>query len=251
MMNLCEYRNSDIEKQRVADLMGLLPDNIETALDIGARDGFISNLLAERFPRVTALDLERPSIEHERIHCVKGDVTALNFPDASFDLVFCAEVLEHIPSKMLGKACNELSRVSNRYVLVGVPYKQDIRVGRTTCRACGKKNPPWGHVNSFDESRLRRLFQACVTVKISFVGISDAGTNLISCLLMDIAGNPYGTYSQDEPCVHCGAALKSPPERALWEKVLTRAAFLARNAQRPFLRPHPNWVHVLFEKRTS
>jgi SAM-dependent methyltransferase len=250
-MDLSEYRNSEREKERIADLMALLPSNIKTALDIGARDGFISKLLAERFPRVTALDLEQPSIDHERIHCVKGDVTALNFPDASFDLIFCAEVLEHIPTKILSKACSELSRVSNRYVIIGVPYKQDIRVGRTTCRACGKKNPPWGHVNSFDESRIRRLFAACEVVKTSFVGIADTGTNFLSCFLMDMAGNPYGTYSQDEPCVHCGAVLKSPPERNLLEKVLTRAAFYARNAQTPFLKQHPNWVHILLEKRTG
>lgn len=249
VMDLSEYRNN--ERERVADLMGLLPSNIETALDVGARDGFISKLLAERFSSVTSLDLEKPSVDHERIHCVRGDVTALDFHDASFDLILCTEVLEHIPTKMLGKACNELSRVSNRYVLIGVPYKQDIRVGRTTCRACGKKNPPWGHVNSFDESRLRRLFPAYEVANKSFAGTADTGTNFLSCLLMDMAGNPYGTYSQHEPCVYCGAALKSPPERNLLGKVLTRAAFYARYAQTPLLKRHPNWIHVLLEKRRA
>ena len=40
-MDLTKYRNSDKEKKRVADLMGLLPSNVATALDIGARDGFV------------------------------------------------------------------------------------------------------------------------------------------------------------------------------------------------------------------
>jgi SAM-dependent methyltransferase len=248
-VDLSQYRNSDKEKERVADLMGLLPGNIETVLDIGARDGFFSKLLAERYSHVTALDLEKPSIDHDRIHCVKGDVTALSFPDGSFDLLFCAEVLEHIPARLLGKACNELSRVSNRYVLLGVPYKQDIRVDRLTCHVCGKKTPSWGHVNSFDENRLRRLFPACEVVKESFAGVGEGRTNCISCLLMDTAGNPYGTYSQDEPCVHCGAPLKNPPERNLLQKVLTRAAVWARSAQTPFLKQHPYWIHMLLEKR--
>ena len=68
-------RNSAVEKQRIADLMRLLPSSIDTVVDIGARDGFISKLLAERFLKVTALDLEKPSIDHRRIHCVQGDVT--------------------------------------------------------------------------------------------------------------------------------------------------------------------------------
>ena len=248
-MDLTDYRNTDREQERVADLMGLLPGNIANTLDIGARDGFLSKLLAERGTRVTALDLEQPRIDDERIECVVGDVTGLSFPDAYFDLVFCAEVLEHIPTNLLRKACSELSRTSNRYVLIGVPYKQDIRLGRTTCHVCGKKNPPWGHVNSFDENRLRSLFPECEVVKMSFVGVADTDTNFVACLLMDMAGNPYGTYSQAEPCVHCGAPLKEPTERSLMQKIFARAAFYARSVQAPFLKPHPNWVHVLFEKR--
>lgn len=250
-MDLTEYRNSPREQERVADLMKLLPEGIQSALDIGARDGFLSKLLAERVDRVTALDLEQPVIDDDRIDCVSGDITALRFPDASFDLVFCAEVLEHIPTNLLHKACSELSRASNRYVLIGVPYRQDIRVGRTTCGACGRKNPPWGHVSSFDESRLRSLFPACDVAKMSFVGVAGTGTNFIGCLLMDLAGNPYGTYSQDEACVHCGAPLKSPQEKTLLQKVLTKAAFYAMAAQTPFLKPHPNWIHVLFEKHMA
>src|SRR6516162_4614312 len=99
-------RNSAREKQRIADLMRLLPSSIDTVLDVGARDGFISILLAERFLKVTALDLEKPSIDHRRIHCVQGDVTGLDFQDATFDLVFCTEVLEHISTPLFVKACD-------------------------------------------------------------------------------------------------------------------------------------------------
>jgi len=249
-MDLTEYRKSKSEIERIGDLMRLIPEGV-SALDIGARDGFISKLLANHFPTVTALDLEQPSIEHERIQCVKGDITALSFSDASFNLVFCAEVLEHIPTHMLETACRELARVSKEYVLIGVPYKQDIRVGRTTCGNCGKVNPPWGHVNRFDENRLLKLFSDFTVAKQSFVGETDARTNLLSCALMDMAGNPYGTYSQEEPCGHCGAILSSPPERNFWQKILTKTAFIGIDAQKPFLKPHSNWIHLLLRKRTA
>lgn len=232
--------------------MSLLPKGGgKSALDIGARDGFISRLLTDHFSMVTALDLEQPSIDHDRIRCVKGDITAMHFADASFNLVFCAEVLEHIPSHFLGTACRELARVSSDYVLIGVPYKQDIRVGRTTCSRCGKINPPWGHVNTFDENRLSELFPEFTAANRSFVGTSDAQTNVLSCALMDMAGNPYGTYAQEEPCVHCGANLTPPPERRLWQKVLTKVAFAATTVQKPFTAPHPNWIHLLLRKRTG
>lgn len=247
-MDLTEYRNSASERARISDLMHLVPAQGSSALDIGARDGFISRLLANRFSMVTALDLEQPSIEHERIQCVKGDITALDFSDGSFDLVFCAEVLEHIPTHLLEAACSELARVAKQYVIIGVPYRQDIRVGRTTCNSCGKISPPWGHVNTFDENRLSRLFPGLAVVRQTFIGQTSEATNSLSCGLMDLAGNPYGTYYQEEPCTHCGANLTAPPARSLWQKVLTKAAFIGLRVQKPFLAPHPNWIHLLLRK---
>jgi SAM-dependent methyltransferase len=250
-MDLTAYRGGESERKRIADLMRLLPGSLDSVLDVGARDGFISKLLARHFPNVTALDLEEPRIDDERIRCVKGDVTGLNFPDAYFDLVFCAEVIEHMPGRSLDRACGELSRVAREYLLIGVPYKQDLRVGRLTCQACGKKNPPWGHVNSFDEDSLKELFPEFEVDGLSFVGEVDAWTNPFSTFLMDLAGNPYGSYSQEELCVYCGAKFRSPPERNLSQKALTKIACYLNAAQKAFRMPRPNWIHVLFKKRLA
>lgn len=248
-MELKKYRESNSERARTDDLLRLIPIRGGVALDVGARDGHFSKLLAEKFDNIIALDLEQPSIEHQKVTCVKGNASDLLFEDASFDLVFCAEVLEHIPPSMLERVCLELWRVSKHYLIIGVPYKQDIRVGRTTCYSCGGKNPPWGHVNAFDERRLRQLFSRCDVEEISFVGETNATTNSLSAVLMDLAGNPYGTYEQEESCIHCEKKLLCPPDRSLIKKLLTRAAFYSRNANNLFNRSHPNWIHVLFRKR--
>ena len=247
-MDLIAYRNSPAEQRRVADLLALLPGDIRTAIDIGARDGFLSSKLADRSVHVTALDLEKPALADPRIACVKGNAAALDFADASFDLVLCTEVLEHIPGPLLEKACRELARVSARYLLIGVPYRQDIRQWRTTCQQCGRTNPPWGHVNVFDEHRLASLFAGCAVVNRTFVGEAEMGTNWIAARLMNAAGNPFGTYDQQEPCIHCGAALGRPPDRTVVQKVLTRLAESTRDAQRPFFKARGNWLHVLFER---
>lgn len=243
------WRNTEIEKARVADLMACVPPQVRSAVDIGARDGFISSRLADRGVAVTALDLEQPAIDDERVSCVKGDATALAFGDNHFDLVFCAEVLEHIPPALLPKACAELARVARHYLLIGVPYKQDLRLDRSTCAGCGETNPPWGHVNSFDEARLASLFRGCQVKHSSFVGETRAVTNFLSSGLMRAAGNPYGTYLQDEPCIHCGAALVAPSRRTLASRLLAKGAVLARKAQAPFVPPRAKWIHVLFEKQ--
>ena len=135
-VDLIRYRETESERLRTADLVHLIPLGGEDALDVGARDGHFSKVLSQHVERVTALDLEMPNISHPQVRCVPGDVTALAFDNGVFDLVVCTEVLEHIPTEMLQRACSELARVSRRYVLVGVPFKQDIRAGRTTCAAC-------------------------------------------------------------------------------------------------------------------
>ena len=52
------------------DLLRLTPESMSEALDIGARDGYFSLLLADRFAKVTALDLTEPDIQHPKICCV-------------------------------------------------------------------------------------------------------------------------------------------------------------------------------------
>jgi hypothetical protein len=247
-MDLTAYRGSDREQGRIRDLMGHVPEKGGKALDIGARDGYLSLQLAKLFASVTALDLERPVIEHARVQCVSGDVCALSLPDNAFDLVLCAEVLEHIPPASLALACAEISRVARDLVLIGVPYRQDIRKSRTTCAACGGKNPPWGHVNSFDEKRLKALFPGLKVENITYVGRNRCRTNFISAWLQDLAGNPYGTYGQEEPCLHCGAKLVAAERRGFAGKAAGKLAHWIERAQGLFVREHASWIHILFRK---
>lgn len=236
------------ECERMADLLRLVSGLGGSALDVGVRDGLFSTCLARQFNKVTALDLRRPDISHPRIACVEGDVTAMHFEHETFDLVVCTEVLEHVSPLRLTRACSELARVTRSHLLIGVPYRQDNRVGRTTCASCGARNPPWGHVNVFDEDRLHRLFGGLTIEQTSFVGMNNDSTNFVATLLMDLAGNPYGTYDQDEPCVRCGGSVGTPARMSLPKKLLTKAAFCARAATAPFHSARPSWIHLLFRK---
>jgi hypothetical protein len=250
-MQSTDFRDSPGEQSRISDLLGLMPARGHRALDVGARDGYISRLMADRFDAVTALDLVEPTVSHPRVHCLQGDATCMPLPTAAFDLVLCAEVLEHIPGAVLPQVCREIERVAATHVLIGVPYKQDLRVGRTTCAACGAKNPPWGHVNAFDEGRLQALFPSCEVAAISYVGHSLEQTNALATALLDFAGNPYGTYAQDESCVCCGSSVGSPRPRTPAQRVATRAAHVARKVTGVLARPRANWMHMKLRKRDA
>ena len=246
-----EYRATASEQDRIADLMRLVPPGFSTVLDVGARDGYLSKCLTEHFESVTALDLEKPQFEYDRVTTVQGDATALAYPDNAFDVVFCAEVLEHVPPTLLPKACSELARVAKHFAVIGVPYNQDTRVGRTTCQECGVVNPPWGHVNIFTEKNLATLFEPLSVATTSFVGTTKDRTNFLSTALYDFSGNPWGVYGQGEPCISCDKQLGQPAERTPIQKIASKLAFELNRLQRSFEKVEPFWIHMVFKKSPS
>lgn len=247
-MEVHEARLRPEEQERISDLMSVVPKGMESVLDIGARDGYLSEMLTHYFTRVTALDLEKPAFTIPNVETVKGDVTCLDITDNSFDIVFCSEVLEHIPSDQLQTACTEISRIAKNCMVIGVPYRQDTRVGKTTCGNCGYINPPWGHVNTFDEHRLKQLFPGAKSISTTYIGSTTERTNFVSSLLNNLAGNPWGTYDQDEECVQCGCNLEKPENINILKKILSKLAKLLNIIQHIFIKPSPLWIHVVFCK---
>ena len=215
--DLAEQRAGAREQLRIADLMSLAPGG-DRVLEIGARDCYLSRRLTALYREVTALDLRKPEIDEPGIVPVQGDVTALDFADGSFDTVFCTEVLEHVPPQKLRQACGEIARVASRWALIGVPYRQDLFPGI--------------------EVRDARL-----------VGRGQAVTNPLSVFLYRLCGYPYGSYAQEEGCVHCGAKLVRPEIGPLKWAVCFPARALNRIQYLLYGRRRPLWIHVLFEKK--
>ena len=106
---LQEYRETANERGPALQTFSRIVSKGRTSvLDVGARDSHFSLLLAKYFETVTALELEKPRIEHPFVITVAGDVTNPQFNDNAFDCVFCTEVLEHVPN--IEKACKEIIR---------------------------------------------------------------------------------------------------------------------------------------------
>ncbi len=241
-----------MQELRIKNILDLVKsisnERLEKVIDVGAQDAFISKKIADLLnKKVIALDINKPDIKERNIIPMKGNILDLKFSEDYFDLVICTEVLEHIQPEFLKKACNELKRITKKYLLIGVPYKQDLRLGRTFCKNCGKRNPPWGHVNSFDEYKLIELFNNMHIERISFVGKTKEATNFISTFLLDLAKNPYGTYNQKEPCIFCGAKLEKPSIN-LFHRICVKIAYALKEIQQLFVKEKPIWIHILFKK---
>ncbi len=91
--------------------------------------------------------------------CAAGNILALPFPEASFDLVICSEVMEHIPDD--SRAADEVMRVlkPGGTLVVSVPrfYPEKI---------CWKLSKEYysvngGHVRIYRKQIIKELFENC------------------------------------------------------------------------------------------
>jgi SAM-dependent methyltransferase len=87
-----------------------------SCLEIGTGNGFVKAYLGSRGIDVTSVDFD-PALKPDRV----GDVRSLPCADAEFDVVICAQVLEHLPFEDLDVAMAELRRVCRRRVIVSIP----------------------------------------------------------------------------------------------------------------------------------
>jgi ubiquinone/menaquinone biosynthesis C-methylase UbiE len=98
------------------------------ALEIGIGNGFVSKYLKNKGLRVTTLDIDK------RLNPdVLGSVLQLPFPNESFDMIACYEVLEHLPYKDFPKALSEIHRASSSHAVFSVPdstraYRLDVQI---------------------------------------------------------------------------------------------------------------------------
>jgi arsenite methyltransferase len=117
------YRTPDVVAQRHATLHRLTLQPGERVVDVGAGPGFLVAEMAEQVGpggHITGLDIADSMVALAQRRCaqepiasrttiVKGDATALPFPDASFDVGVSTQVYEYVPD--ITQALAELHRV--------------------------------------------------------------------------------------------------------------------------------------------
>jgi len=136
-------------------------------LDVGCGEGFTLRKLRGHGVKAAmfGVDISASALAWNHAHGIAqspvnlADAHHLPFPDNSFDLVLCLEVLEHLPDSSLG--LHELLRVAHDYVLVSVPHEPFFRGANFLrlkhLRALG--NDP-EHLHTYSGRAFRRLVSA-------------------------------------------------------------------------------------------
>lgn len=134
----------------------------DSVLEVGCGEGHLAQALLAAGPapstfEITDLDIGQvPDDLPAPLQAREADVYKLPYPDDSFDLVVCCEVLEHLEDPDAG--LREVARVARHRVLLSTPWEP---VWRAMNMARGKYlrelgNTP-GHLQHFSRRGLERL----------------------------------------------------------------------------------------------
>lgn len=99
---------------QIDEVVKLEPKNI---LEIGPGNKFVTNNLKELNLKITTLDVN--DLYHPD---VIASVLDMPFKDNEFDLILCAEVLEHLPLENFTEALKEIKRVTSNQVILSLPF---------------------------------------------------------------------------------------------------------------------------------
>jgi len=111
----------EINPLRLNYIDNLVPLNCKTVLDVGCGGGILSESIAEKGAKVTGIDLGEKALKVAQLHSLESGVAVdyrlISVEDlaeeqpASFDVVTCLEMLEHVPDPAsVVAACAKLVR---------------------------------------------------------------------------------------------------------------------------------------------
>jgi len=75
-----------------------------------------------------SLNLLKRAVERQQTNSLgilRGDVSALSFADATFDLVFADSTIQHVPPRAIEQCIEEMLRVSARYIAL-IEYTREL-----------------------------------------------------------------------------------------------------------------------------
>jgi SAM-dependent methyltransferase len=140
-------------------------------LDSGCGEGFVIKCLQQDKPTIVCVggDFSAESLLWGRANVKHSaplanlDIHHLPFPDDSFPLIICLEVLEHLPDSSVG--LRELARVSSEHLLLSVPHEPLFRLANFLR---GKNWPTLGndpeHLHNYTGRSFRQLVGSVVDI---------------------------------------------------------------------------------------
>ncbi len=118
--------NTEHPRYDVAERFLKRCEGVQLVADIGTGRGIFLKRLQRLGLQVFAVEPSRIIIERLKSpFIVYGTCDDLPFASDLFDVVFCLDVLEHIPERLTDESLRELRRVTKRYTVLSVATHED------------------------------------------------------------------------------------------------------------------------------
>ena len=244
-----EKEISAVEQGRIQATKELIPHEVKSILDVGCGDGRVTGGFQNTQRKVFGVDYAFSSVKSLGQSGVCASSAKLPFPDNSFDMVLCCEVLEHLPEELMVATAQEMERIARKYILVSVPYKENLRRRLTKCQKCHTVFHAWGHLRSISEEGLDSLFSSCISEQTKFYGKRPPYYNSLILYYYQIYGDRWGEFHETSICPQCGNTQYIPTRvpRNLYS-VVCGGINLVLSKIIPV--PSKNWILKLYSVRS-
>lgn len=180
-----EVLQDEMNRNRISFTASLVPTDVKSLVDIGCGNGIFINYLQEnsKLQRIAGTDRSETALKMVNAEKKSADITQLPFADNEFDCSTCLEVIEHLPRETYKKALSEISRVSLKYIIITVPYNENLFETQTQCPACKSRFNSDLHLRSFTKTDMQQLFSHlgfdCVKTQTFFPFKRNVGAKLL------------------------------------------------------------------------
>lgn len=233
-------------EDRIKAIFKIIPEDVKSIIDIGCGKGEVMNFLSTSKNKINLLAVDITSINKSKI---KSDFLISSLPDIkvknkSFDLVSCLEVLEHLSNDIFDESLKELSRIAKKYIIIGVPYEENLNTKQTYCNNCNRIFHIDGHLRSFNN--ISNLFKDFKLEKKILLGIKQKRQITFFVKVSNILGNYY--YEKNRICPFCNSKieqkkLKSFKQLPIFFLKILNKLFLI------FKQPIPYWIIGLYKEK--
>lgn len=240
-----------------ADFVG---KDVRSLVDVGCGNGVFLNYLSQTKSGIdlTGTDRSVSALRFVKSNKVHASIESLPFEDQSFDCVTCLEVIEHLPTTIYPAALEELARISRKYIIISVPYKEVLEDSYTKCPSCKSIFNYELHLRSFDDGRINELFLSkgfkCVRTATTGSGVHFKGHRQFRKIFY-----PEQQMIWNSPiCPICGYSQEKPTDPAEITSGKSRAANLPSRKLISYLSALPKlfwpkerkdyWIIALYER---
>jgi hypothetical protein len=215
-----EYGGTPDYIERINIIHLLLPSGSNSLLDVGCGNGEMVNSLSVGHVDIKFMGMDPylQALKFVNVPAIQSKLPQIPFGNKTFDILLCLQVLEHLEDKNYFLAIRELQRVARKYIIIGVPYKENLQTFQVLCSKCGQTSHAYGHVRVFSELDLTNLIPEFELKKTILAGVKQRRRSFLGMQIEHAFAHLYQT-PMDFTCPYCHSrspAISDRPLIAQW-----------------------------------